>query len=88
MFNVLKEKSKREKKWYILSLFTKSMSLIQEVKDFWPYSLEILVKSNKKLEIKLIKKLLAGEKKEKLILYQEFCLLMKFICSILSAFHF
>jgi hypothetical protein len=41
MFNAQKEKLKKGKKWFTQSLFMKSTSLIQEVKDFWLYLLEI-----------------------------------------------
>jgi hypothetical protein len=39
------------------------MLLTQELKVSWPYLLETLVKLSQKLENKLIKKLLSGEKK-------------------------
>jgi hypothetical protein len=41
MFNAQKVKLKKGKKWFTQSLFMKSTSLIQEVKDFWLYLLEI-----------------------------------------------
>jgi len=72
--NVQKVNFKKERKLYTPSLFMKLMSLILELKDFKFYFLVKLEKSNKKLEIKLMVKLLSGEKKEKLRLFQVFYL--------------
>jgi hypothetical protein len=49
MCSAQREKSKKGKKWFTLSLFTKSMSLILGVKDFWLFLQETPEKSNKKL---------------------------------------
>jgi hypothetical protein len=62
LFNVLKEKLKKEKKWFTPLLYMKLMLSTQDLKDFWPYLLEIPEKLNKKSEIKLIKKLPNGGK--------------------------
>ena len=64
------------------------MLLIQGLKDFKPFFLEILDKSDNKLEIKLDKKFLNGDNKEKPKLFQEFYLLIKYICLIYNVFHF
>jgi len=72
--NAQKVNFKKERKLYTPLLFMKLMSLILELKDFKFYFLVKLEKSNKKLEIKLMVKLLSGEKKEKLRLFQVFYL--------------
>jgi hypothetical protein len=65
-YNVPKVNYKNAKRLYILLLYMKSMLLTQELKVSWPYLLETLVKLSQKLENKLIKKLLSGEKKVEL----------------------
>jgi len=98
MLDALKENFKRERKLSILLHSTKSMLSIVELKDFWLYSLEIPVKSSKKLETKstkrfemIQKKYLEnfrsqnGEKKERPKSSLVCCLLMRSICLILNA---
>ena len=83
-YNVQKEKSKKGRKWFILSLSMKQMSSIVDNKASQLYLQETLVKSNRKSESRLIRKQENGEKKEKLIQFQEYYSLMKSICQILS----
>ena len=87
LFNAQKVSSKREKKLSILLHSMKSMLSTAEPKAFWLYLQEILVKLSQKLENKLIRKLLNGEKKAELRSCQVYYLLMRYTCSILSAFH-
>ena len=62
------------------------MLLIQGLKVLWLCSQEILEKSKVKSEIRLIRKFLSGEKRERLRLFLVFFLLMRFICWILNVF--
>jgi len=84
-FNALKVNSKREKKLFILSPFTKLMLSTLELKVSWPFSLVILVRSNQRLENKSTKKLPNGEKKVELRSFQVSCLSMRSTCSISNA---
>ena len=65
-FNVLKEKLKKEKKLFIQSHYMKLMSSIPDHRDFWLYLAVIPEKLSKRSEIKLTRRLLIGEKKERL----------------------
>lgn len=85
---VLKAKSKKEKKSFTQSPFTKLMLLTQEVKDFLLCFLAPQDKSLNKSENKLIKKYQNGENKERLRLFQVYYLSIRSICWIWSAFRF
>ena len=86
--NAQKVSFKRERKSFTLLLYMKSMLSIAELKVSWHCLLEILVKLSQRLENKLIRKLLNGEKREELRLFQVYSLSMRSICLILSVSHF
>jgi hypothetical protein len=84
-FNAQKVNSKREKRLYILSLFTRLMLSTPELKVSWLFSLVISVKLNQKSENKSIKKSPNGEKKVELKSFQVSYSSMRSICSISNA---
>lgn len=83
----LKAKFKKERKSFILSLYTKSTLSTQDLKDFWLFSQAPQVKSPKKSENKLTRKFLNGEKRERLKSYQVSCSSTKSTCWIWNASH-
>lgn len=83
---VLKDRFKKENKSFILLLFTKSMSSTQDLKDFWLFFQEPLVRSLKKSDSRSIRRYLNGEKKERLRLSLEYFSLTRYTCWIWNVF--
>lgn len=83
-----KDKYKKEKKLFTQLLYTKSMSSIQDLKDFWLFSQVLQEKSLNKSDNKSIRKSQNGENKAKPKSFQEYCSSTKFICSTWNASHF
>ena len=82
---VLKDKSKKEKKLFTQSPFTRLMSSTRDRKAFWPCSQELQDKSLKKWENKSTRKYQNGEKKAKLKSSLVSSLSMRSTCSTWSA---
>ena len=88
LFNAQKENFKKERKLCTQLPFTRLTLLTAELKVSWHYLLEISVRSSQKLENRLIRKLLNGEKKAEQKSCQVCCLLTRCTCLILNVSHF